>query len=514
MMVSIHKLLIAIQMCMLRIDTVLQYNVTMSNASTPTINAVIDKQAIARPAIEPVVLPPDKTRTVAFYTLGCKTNQLETSTVASQFQQLGWDVVAFEDAADVYVINTCTVTSRSDLESQRMIRRARLTNPNGKIAVTGCYTQMAPQEVASLSGVQFVIGNNFKDELAQVVHQAMLEETAADIKNSGEAAVRPVLVKVSDIDKSRVLAGASASAPDRTRGSLKIQDGCDYKCTYCIIWEARGKSRSLPAADLVVQLQRLIEEGFKEVVLTGINIGQYDDGHHHLTNLLALLIEVPGDYRLRLSSLDPMEVTPALIDVVANSSGKLCPYFHLSAQTANDEILKKMARRHHVQQMLDVCELIHNKLPNACIGSDIIVGFPGETAAHFESTVEALHRAAMQYFHVFSYSKRDGTPAASMAQQVPERDKKERAKRLRCLSEEKMQQYVQHHIIGQTVRVLVESDGLGGLSENYLRVQLVSSDTETVDNTPVLPPNEWVQARISRLVSTDTLRTTVEGVVS
>lgn len=437
-------------------------------------------------------------RTVAFYTLGCKTNQLETSTVANQLVALGWNVVSFDDSADLYVINTCTVTNRSDLESQRIIRRAKLTNPNGKIAVTGCYTQVAPEEVSDLPGVQFVIGNNFKDELANIVHDGF---TKAESSNERQ----PVLVKISDIDKSRVLEGASASAIDRTRGSLKIQDGCDYKCTYCIIWEARGLSRSLPVNDLLTQLQHLLFEGFKEIVLTGINIGQYQDNDINLAGLLAQLIKLPGTFRLRLSSLDPMEVTSELIDVVSQSNGKICPYFHLSAQTANDEILKRMARRHHVQDMLNVCTMIQEKIPDACVGSDIIVGFPGESNAHFESTYQVLSKANMQYFHVFSYSKRNGTPAAEMPLQVSEQDKKHRAQRLRQLSEKKMQAYVELRIIGKAVTVLVESDNLGGLSENYLKVQLEPNTART------WAPNDWVQAQVVSIVPGASQRTMVVG---
>lgn len=418
-------------------------------------------------------------RTVAFYTLGCKANQLETSTLANQFQDQGWNIVPFDEAAEVYVVNTCTVTERSDQESRRIIRRARLSNPNARIAATGCYAQVAPDELAELDGVSFVIGNNFKDQLVRIVQDSPPSE-------------RP-LVQVSEIDKSRIMEGASSAAIDRTRGSLKIQDGCDYKCTYCIIWEARGLSRSLPVEDIKLQLKRMLDEGFKEIMLTGINIGQYEHDGADLADLLAELIELPGQFRLRLTSLDPMEVSDKLIDTVKDSNGKICPHFHLSAQSAEDYVLKRMGRRHHVGAMLRVCETIAEKIPNASVGSDIIVGFPGETAERFEATFETLKNTYMNYFHVFSYSKRKGTPAATFPDQVPEREKKARAQRLRALSEEKSLAYRQR-FVGQTLNVIVEESDPGevlkGMSENYLKVQIDSNGQE-------LRPNDWVQIQIT-----------------
>jgi threonylcarbamoyladenosine tRNA methylthiotransferase MtaB len=442
----------------------------------------------------PVILPPQTppedlerssnskisvtARTVAFYTLGCKANQLETSTLANQFQDQGWNLVPFDEAAEVYVVNTCTVTERSDQESKRIIRRARLSNPNARIAATGCYAQVAPDELAALDGVSFVIGNNFKDQLVRIVQ----ETPASD---------HP-LVQVSEIDKSRIMEGASSAAIDRTRGSLKIQDGCDYKCTYCIIWEARGLSRSLPVEDIRLQLQRMLDEGFKEIGLTGINIGQYEHEGADLAELLTELIQLPGKFRLRLTSLDPMEVSDKLIEVVRQSGGKICPHFHLSAQSAEDYVLKRMGRRHHVTDMLRVCETIAQKIPQASVGSDIIVGFPGETAERFEATYETLKNAYMNYFHVFSYSKRKGTPAATFPDQVPEREKKARAQKLRALSDEKNLAYRQR-FLGQTLNVIVEEsepgEPLKGMSENYLKIEIDPNGQD-------LKPNDWIQVQL------------------
>jgi len=441
-------------------------------------------EILSRPDSESAMIEPSgRVRTVAFHTLGCKANQLETSTMANQFQDQGWRIVPFDEAAEVYVVNTCTVTERSDQESRRMIRRARLSNPQGRIAVTGCYAQVSPDELAGVDGVSFVIGNNFKDQLVSIVENAPTSE-------------RP-LVQVSEIDKSRMMEGASSSAIDRTRGSLKIQDGCDYKCTYCIIWEARGLSRSLPVDDLKYQLRRMVEGGFKEIVLTGINIGQYEHEGQDLAALLRELCTLPGHFRLRLTSLDPMEVSDPLIDAVAESKGKICPHFHLSAQSAEDVVLKRMGRRHHVADMLQVCETIARKIPHASVGSDIIVGFPGETAERFEATYETLKSTYMNYFHVFSYSKRKGTPAATFPEQVPEREKKARAQRLRALSDAKSQAY-RERFLGQALAVIVEEGCEQGMSENYLKVQLEPSEFS-------LQPNDWVIVEVMEATQDKTL---------
>lgn len=443
----------------------------------PSGNPVITNNAL-QPEGQPQAI-----RTVAFHTLGCKANQLETSTMAHQFQDQGWQIVPFDEAAEVYVINTCTVTERSDQESRRMIRRARLSNPEGRIAVTGCYAQVSPDELAGVDGVSFVIGNNFKDQLINIVENAPISDQP--------------LVQVSEIDKSRMMEGASSAAIDRTRGSLKIQDGCDYKCTYCIIWEARGLSRSLPVDDVKYQLRRMIEGGFKEIMLTGINIGQYEHEGKDLADLLEELCTLPGQFRLRLTSLDPMEVSDKLIEMVANSNGKICPHFHLSAQSAEDYVLKRMGRRHHVSAMLHVCETIAQKIPHASVGSDIIVGFPGETPERFEATYETLKNTYMNYFHVFSYSKRKGTPAATFPDQVPEREKKARAQRLRDLSEAKSLAY-RERFIGQDLAIIVEEGCDQGMSENYIKVQLNDAGFD-------LQPNDWAIAQVKGLAEEKTL---------
>ena len=277
------------------------------------------------------------------------------------------------------------------------------------------------------------------------------------------------------MDKSRIMEGATAASIDRSRASLKIQDGCDFQCTYCIIWVARGKSRSLPKEKIREQLEQLIDDGFYEIALTGINIGQYEEpqklkGKTDLTALLEYLCEIPKPFRLRLSSLDPYEVTPELINLVANNS-KICPYFHLSIQSANNFVLKRMARRHHTQDVKETCLAIKQQIPHAAIGADIIVGFPGETDDYFEETFNNLKNWPVDYLHVFSYSKRKDTPAAEFEAQVSDADKKIRSKRLIALSKIKRLAFYEQNL-GKTRQVVIEKGGQSGLTENYIPVDL------------------------------------------
>jgi threonylcarbamoyladenosine tRNA methylthiotransferase MtaB len=440
-------------------------------------------------------LSPTATKRVAFYTLGCRANQLESATLAASFSQDGWQVVPFEDPAHVVVVNTCTVTERADQEARRIVRRVRLTNPEARVVMTGCYAQVAPDVVKHLDGVHWVVGNQFKEDLAQIV---------AATPNPSQP-----LVQVGDIDKSRIMAGATAADIGRTRGSLKIQDGCDYKCTYCIIWRARGPSRSLPMADVIAHLSQMVaphsaNSGFKEIQLTGINIGQYDDQGHDLADLLEALVAVPGDFRLRLTSLDPLEVTDRLIETIArhntHTGGKICPHVHLSAQSADDTVLKAMARRHHVADMMRICLQLQARVPGVCIGSDIIAGFPGETDAQHQHTVDVLQSVPMHYLHVFSYSPRSETPAAAMAQQVPQRVIKQRADQLKALSDERWLIFRQG-FIGETLTAIAESDGTEGMAANFIKLQwgnaALSEPKALAQEAPQPIQNDWVNCRVT-----------------
>lgn len=421
------------------------------------------------------------TRSVAFYTLGCRTNQLESSALADEFRRHGWFIAPFHDTASLYIINTCTVTQGGDSESRRIIRKAKRQNPQARIAVTGCYAQVAPSEIAGIDGVNYVIGNNFKQDIRQIVETIPPE--AAPI------------IKVSEMDKSRVMAGASYAGINRTRASLKIQDGCDFKCTYCIIWVARGPSRSLPIETLTQQFSELVAQGHHEIVLTGINIGQYEDPETKgdLAVLLQALTDLPGTFRIRLSSLDPAEVTPALLDVMKEND-KVCPYFHLSMQSAEDHVLKRMARRHRAEDLYRVCHEIQAAMPHAAIGADIIVGFPEETPERFESTYKVLSDLPLSYFHTFSYSKRKDTPAAEFEEQVPEPEKAARSERLIALSEAKNMAFRQT-FVGKLLDVIVEESQEKGMTAPFFQVQLDQTN---------LPQNTLVSVKIKEVRGKET----------
>jgi threonylcarbamoyladenosine tRNA methylthiotransferase MtaB len=450
--------------------------------------------SIATPTT-PIPLTPEAQKTVGFVTLGCKTNLLESSALAEQFTTLGWQVVDASQPAALYVFNTCTVTENADAESRRLIRKAKRQNPSARIAVTGCYAQVSPQTFQTLGGVDFVIGNNFKDNLPHLV-ATQFANYYADLADGP-------LMLVDDFEKSRELVASTASHAGiaRTRGSLKIQDGCDYKCTYCIIWKGRGPSRSLPVAEVVAQVQQMVDAGFKDISLTGINIGQYQDGSIDLPQLLQAIINtVQGEtYRLRLTSLDPLEVTDALMETMANSNGKIAPHVHLSTQSANDAVLKAMARRHHVEELIYVCNRLQALMPDICIGSDVIVGFPTETDEAFEDSLQVIAQLPMHYIHVFRYSPRQGTPAATMKPQVQESKRKTRATRLIELANHKRLAFYQQ-FAGRTFPLLLESvqpDGsLEGITPNYLRLRVSAELVKQHE----LAPNQLVAVTVGSLL--------------
>jgi threonylcarbamoyladenosine tRNA methylthiotransferase MtaB len=427
--------------------------------------------------LNPIPLPEAHEKSVAFITLGCKANLLESSALAEQFRLMGWEVKDAEACASLYVFNTCTVTERADAESRRLVRKLKRQNPEARIAVTGCYAQVSPETFKPL-GVDFIIGNNFKDDLPRIVAE-QFANYYADLHGGA-------MILVDEFEKSRELVtpiGHYAGIA-RTRGSIKIQDGCDYKCTYCIIWQGRGPSRSLPVAEVVKHIAHMVHEGFKDITITGINIGQYHHAGQDLADLLqAIYTQVEGDYQLRLSSLDPLEVTEKLMLAMAHCGGKVAPHVHLSSQSADDGVLKAMARRHHVADLVRVCNRLVELMPNVAIGSDMIVGFPTETSEAFERSVQVIDSIPMHYLHVFRYSPRLGTPAAEMRPQVQDSIRKARAKRLIDLAERKKSEFYQR-FVGQTLSMLCEqinaTDGsLEGITENYLRVRIPQQEVST-----------------------------------
>ncbi len=397
---------------------------------------------------------------VAITTLGCKTNQFESAAIAESVSNKGFQIVPFSDFADIYVINTCTVTAKSDAESRRLIRRARRRNAAARIVVTGCYAQLAFEEIRDLPGVSLVLGNSEKKEIAELLEKTEDEQ----------------LVLVSDISRQQQAESVKLETfAEHTRAFLQIQNGCDAFCSYCIVPHVRGRSRSVSLDAAVDGVKTFTEKGFKEVVLTGIHLGMYGldlDLPGNLLDLLHAIEERTAVTRLRIGSLEPAEVQDSLIDFFA-ASKVICPHLHIPLQSGDDHVLARMNRDYTARFYRDVIEKLLYAMPDICIGTDIIVGFPGESEREFENTFKFLESLPLAYFHVFPFSPRQQTPAATMSGQVDAGIVKERAKILRKLSDLKKEKYY-GSFVGRELRVLVQSKepngGFKGLSRNYIPV--------------------------------------------
>ena len=397
---------------------------------------------------------------IAITTLGCKINQYDSAVIQARLEDERHSFVPFEDPADVYIINSCTVTDRADWEARQIARRARRRSPEARILVTGCYAQVKPDEVARLPEVDYVVGLNRMDDLLRFVDQDR-QELLPDAKR----------VAVGDVGKERRAPVLGArELPGHTRAFLKIQEGCNYSCTYCIIPAARGLSRSVPPENVLSEVRSLIDRGFVEIVLTGIHLGGY--GHDlnpklDLTGLLETIVEKTQIQRLRLSSLDPREAPDRLLKLMAQSA-TLCPHLHICAQAGEDRILKRMRRNYDTAYYRDVVSRAREELPDATLGSDIIVGFPQESDEDFEREMEFFGSLPLTYFHVFPYSVRSGTPAAALPDHVPAAIRKERGQRMRELGAKKRREFYSR-FIGRRVQVLMERTSKG-YSRNYLPV--------------------------------------------
>ncbi len=401
---------------------------------------------------------------IAITTLGCKVNQYDSAVIQGRLEAERHFFVPFEEKADFYIINACTVTDRADWEARQLVRRAKRLCPEARVLVTGCYAQVSPQDVARVSGVDFVLGLNRLDDLVQYV------------RNPG----RPAKAKISvgdPRDERTVRVLGATHLPDHTRAFLKIEEGCNYSCTYCIIPIARGRSRSVPPDEVLGQIRSLAREGIRELVLTGIHLGGYGHDLKPKTDLAALLeriVESRMIPRIRLSSLDPLEVTDGLLRLVTESD-VLCSHLHVCLQAGDDRTLKRMRRNYTTAAYGDLLRRIREMLPDAALGTDIISGFPGETEGDFERSMEFLESLPLTYFHVFPYSIRTGTVAATLPDHVPIEVKKERARRIRELGAKKKKEFYRQ-FIGSRVSVLVEqpvdeANGLyKGYSRNYLPV--------------------------------------------
>ena len=404
---------------------------------------------------------------VAFYTLGCKLNFAETSTISRSFQAQGFEKVDFEEKADIYVINTCSVTDNADKRFKTIVRSALLQNENAFIIAVGCYAQLKPEELASVDGVDLVLGATEKFKVTDYLNDLT--------KNSiGE-------VHSCEIQEANIFEG-SYSIGDRTRAFLKVQDGCDYKCTYCTIPLARGISRSDSLENVLLNACEIAEKGIKEIVLTGVNIGDYGKGEfgnkkheHTFLELIKALDEVSGIARFRISSIEPNLLKNETIDFVA-SSKKFVPHFHIPLQSGSDTLLKLMKRRYAREIYTNRVEQIKRMMPDACIGVDVIVGFPGETDEHFLESYHYLNELPISYLHVFTYSERPNTEAIDLPDSVPMKIRNKRSKMLRGLSVKKRRAFYESQI-GKELTVLLEGENKNGLmygfTENYVKVQTV-----------------------------------------
>jgi threonylcarbamoyladenosine tRNA methylthiotransferase MtaB len=399
---------------------------------------------------------------IAITTLGCKINQFESAAMAETLEREGFLVVPFEDEADIYVINTCTVTARTDAESRRLIRRARNRQPEAKIVVTGCYAQVASEKLREMPGVYLILGNTEKKGIAEQVREIGEKQK----------------VLVSDISLERQTAGITLeSFAEHTRAFLQVQNGCDAFCSYCIVPYARGRSRSVPLAEVLNGIRTFADNGYKEVVLTGIHLGGYGLDLTPRKSLVDLLNVVEEDRlvpRLRLGSVESTEISAPLVRHFATSE-IICHHLHIPLQSGNNQVLERMNRRYTTARFRAVIDELVTAIPDICIGCDVIAGFPGETDEEFEETYRFIAELPIAYLHVFPFSPRQGTPAATMPHQVPGSVIRNRAESLRILSERKKRAYYEK-FIGKELKVLVQEmvvEGMvKGLSRNYIPVIL------------------------------------------
>ena len=420
-------------------------------------------------------------KSVAFHTLGCKLNYSETSTISRLLENEGFQKKEFTEKADVYVINTCSVTDNADKECRQLVRRIQRKSPESLVVITGCYAQLKPKEIAAIEGVDLVLGAAEKFNIAHHLKELSKNDSA----------------KICSCDIEEVTGfNAAFSINDRTRTFLKVQDGCDYNCSFCTIPMARGKSRSDLIENVLNNVKNLAIKGVKEIVLTGVNLGDFGKGimgnkNHEETfyDLVKALEEVDGIDRYRISSIEPNLLTNEIIEFVAKSK-KFMPHFHIPLQSGSNTILGLMRRRYRRELYAERVSFIKTLMPHCAIGVDVIVGFPGETDEYFKETFNFLHNLEVSYLHVFTYSERQNTLAVEMNDIVPIPIRNERNKKLRNLSYMKMSEHTRLHI-GQNRKVLFEAQAKGGMMEGY-------TDNYIKINTPI--KNEWVNEIVDWII--------------
>ena len=400
-----------------------------------------------------------QSKRIAFHTLGCKLNFSETATISRDFIRHGFEKVDYRDKADIYVLNTCSVTENADKEARKLIRQAKRRNPDSSLAIIGCYAQLKPKDIANIEGVDLVLGS---EEKFNVLNHLSSQETNG-------------LTKVihSDIDHVHVFT-PSYSSEERTRSFLKIQDGCDYSCSFCTVPLARGENRSDSIANTMKKAREVAETNAKEIVLTGVNIGDFGKGSiETFYDLIQQLDTLEGIDRIRISSIEPNLLTDQIIEFCAQSE-KFMPHFHVPLQSGSNKILKKMKRRYEREHYEDRVKKIKSDVPNACIGADVIVGFPGETEGDFLETYNFLNELNISYLHVFTYSERSNTGAIEMGERVSKETKADRSKMLHILSDKK-RRYFHDQFINKNRPVLFENIKNGkivGHTDNYIKVQV------------------------------------------
>ena len=398
-------------------------------------------------------------RTAAFYTLGCKLNFSETSTIARDLEEVGFARVEFEKGADIYIINTCSVTDQADKKCRNIVRKALKYNPNAFVVVIGCYAQLKPKEISSINGVDLVLGAQEKFKISNYLSKID--------KNSSAIVMNKHIKHVNEFYPGY-------SQGDRVRSFFKVQDGCNYFCSFCTIPLARGKSRSSSVEQTILKAKELAHSEVKEVVLTGVNIGDFGQGtNENFYDLIKELDKIENIDRFRISSIEPDLLSDQIIEFVHNSN-KFVPHFHIPLQSGSDQLLKSMRRRYDTKLYSNKIEKIKKLMPNACIGVDVIVGYPGETDEEFNKTMNFLKSLPISYLHVFTYSERANTTAPRMGEVVPMEERRKRSKQLRILSLKLKQKFYQEQI-GSQEKVLLETkenNSIYGFTENYIKVKI------------------------------------------
>jgi threonylcarbamoyladenosine tRNA methylthiotransferase MtaB len=405
-----------------------------------------------------------RSKRVAFFTVGCRLNQYETQAMAESLERKGFKRVDFSQPADLYLINTCTVTAQSDYSSRQAVYRAHRRSPHARILLTGCYAQLQPELLKNLAGVSLVVGNEQKKNMAQIV-TALLNNEEINLRTSQWEGFE---LEVSDHFK-------------HTRALVKIQDGCNDGCSYCVVPRARGKERSRKVESILTEIQNLKRDGFKEVVLTGVHVGKFKKDGINLSQLTKEILENTGIERIRFSSIQPKELTSELVDLILLEK-RICPHLHIPLQSGDNRILKTMDRNYSVAYYKNLVKMLKGKSPNMCMGADVIVGFPGEKDREFENTCQLIESTPLSYLHVFSYSDREETASSLFPDKIDPRIIHKRSEILREVGRKKWEIFL-NSFVGKELEILVEKKGdrktkkLMGLSNNYIRVLLDGDDS-------------------------------------